>query len=98
MEFNVDNFNSLDMPETKNKLAIISELLPPIEKFLKFNFVFRNATINMKLKDLWMQYKDFDHGKSENVSIQRFSEQMRELGFEYSKQNGYSTKKYQSMS
>jgi hypothetical protein len=37
----------------------------------------------MKLKDLWIQYKEFDHGKSENVSIQRFSEQMRELGFEY---------------
>jgi hypothetical protein len=93
MEINVDNFNSLDMPETKNKLAIISELLPPIEKFLKFNFVLRNASINMKLKDLWMQYKEFDHGKSENVSIQRFSEQMRELGFEYSKQDGYSTYK-----
>ena len=40
-----------------------------------------------------MQYKEFDHGKSENVSIQRFSEQMRELGFEYSKQDGYSTYK-----
>jgi hypothetical protein len=93
MEINVDNFNSLDMPETKNKLAIISELLPPIEKFLKFNFVLRNASINMKLKDLWMQYKEFDHGKSENVSIQRFSEQMRELGFEYQKQHGYSTYK-----
>ena len=35
----------------------------------------------MKLKDLWMQYKEFDNGKSEDVSIQRFSEQMRELGF-----------------
>jgi hypothetical protein len=93
MEINVDNFNSLDMPETKSKNAIISELLPPIEKFLKFNFVLRNASINMKLKDLWMQYKEFDHGKSENVSIQRFSEQMRELGFEYSKQDGYSTYK-----
>ena len=92
MEINVDNFNSLDMPETKNKLSLISELLPPIEKFLKFNFVLRNASINMKLKDLWMQYKDFDQ-KSENVSIQRFSEQMRELGFEYQKQSGYSTYK-----
>jgi len=92
MEINVDNFNSLDMPETRNKLAIISELLPPIEKFLKFNFVLRNASINMKLKDLWIQYKEFDH-KLENVSIQRFSEQMRELGFEYSKQSGYSTYK-----
>ena len=47
----------------------------------------------MKLKDLWIQYKEFDHGKSENVSIQRFSEQMRELGFEYQKQHGYSTYK-----
>jgi hypothetical protein len=93
MEINVDNFNSLDMPETKNKLALISELLPPIEKFLKFNFVLRNASIDMKLKDLWIQYKEFDHGKSENVSIQRFSEQMRELGFEYQKQHGYSTYK-----
>lgn len=93
MEINIDNFNSLDMPETKNKLALISELLPPIEKFLKFNFVLRNASINMKLKDLWMLYKDFDHGKSEDVSIQRFSEPMRELGFEYSKQSGYSTYK-----
>ena len=44
----------------------------------------------MKLKDLWIQYKDFHNGKSENVSIQRFSEQMRELRFEYSKQNWYS--------
>lgn len=83
MEININNFNSLDMPETRNKLAIISELLPPIEKFLKFNFVLRNASIDMKLKDLWIQFKEFDHGKSENVSIQRFSEQMRELGFEY---------------
>jgi hypothetical protein len=82
MEIDVDNFNSLDMPETKSKNAIISELLPPIEKFLKFNFVLRNASIDMKLKDLWIQYKEFD-GKSENVSIQRFSEQMRELGFDY---------------
>jgi uncharacterized protein (UPF0335 family) len=46
----------------------------------------------MKLKDLWIQYKEFDQ-KLENVSIQRFSEQMRELGFEYSKQSGYSTYK-----
>jgi hypothetical protein len=90
MEIDVDNFNSLDLPETRNKLATISELWPPIEKFLKLNFVLRNASINMKLKDLWIQYKEFDQ-KSENVSIQRFSEQMRELGFEYSKQSGYST-------
>ena len=30
---------------------------------------------------------------TENVSIQRFSEEMRELGFEYQKQHGYSTYK-----
>ena len=46
----------------------------------------------MKLKNLWLAYKEFDQ-KSENVSIQRFSERMRELGFEYRKQNGYSTYK-----
>jgi hypothetical protein len=86
-EIDTENFNSLIMPETKNKLDIVAELLTPIEKFLKFTFVLRNANINMKVKELYQHFKDYDNS---NISIQRFCTLMRELGFEYHKINGYS--------
>jgi hypothetical protein len=88
-EIDTENFNSLDLPETKNKMEIIAELLTPLEKFLKFNFVLRNASIDMKVKDIHQAFKRFDI-RNENTSVQRFCTLMRELGFEYKKLNGYS--------
>ena len=80
MEINIDNFNSLDLPETKSKLSIIADLLSPIEKFLKFNYVLRNTPIKAKLKDLHENFQLFDNGKSLGVSIHKFNSDMRDLG------------------
>lgn len=91
-EIDTENFNSLNMPETRNKNDIVVELLTPIEKFLKFCFVLRNANIHSKVKDIHEQFKMYD-SKNENVSIQKFCTLMRELGFEFKKLNGYSVYK-----
>eukprot|EP01037_Dinobryon_pediforme_P042206 gene42206-52423_t len=39
MEIDTDDFNSLDMPDTTSKLDMIADLLSPIEKFLKTEFL-----------------------------------------------------------
>ena len=91
MEFNTDGFMSLEMPLTESKMIAVSELLTPLEKFLKLNFLLRNTGINEKLKTLHELYKRFDDGKYAMTSIQKFSSNMRELGFKYKPMNGYNT-------
>jgi len=81
-EINTDEFNSLDMPITKNKAEMISDLLTPVEKFLKFGFVLSKASIDMKLGDLLDMFNNFNL-KADDISPQKFSTMMRELGFDY---------------
>ena len=92
-EIYTKDFNSLNMPETKAKLELCVDLLAPIEKFLK-RYVLNNKGINEKVKDLHAKYASFcTVHKFYDASIQKFSQSMRELTFQYKKLNGYNTYK-----
>ena len=49
-EIDTTKFQSMDMPVTSAKKDLCAELLQPIEKFLKFGFLLRGMSINMKVK------------------------------------------------
>ena len=55
----------LDIPNTENKKEIIAELLTPMEKFLKYNYVLRQTGKNSYLGDLLEKYNTYNikHGK-----------------------------------
>jgi hypothetical protein len=88
-EIDVKDFNSSAIPETMNKKDAIIDLLTPMEKFLK-TFVLKKNGIKMKVKELHGMYLSAFDSKA---SVQKFCGQMRDLGFEYSKLNGYSVYK-----
>ena len=87
-EIDTESFLSSEIPETKNKADIVAELLTPIEKFLKVCFVLRNCSIDMRITDLYNDFKAFD-SRNVNISPQKFCSLMRELNFEYKKTGGY---------
>ncbi|RYH08065.1 hypothetical protein EON65_41215, partial [archaeon] len=53
LEFDSKNFKSLEMPDTTAKLNMIADLLSPIEKFLKEEFLLENAAVKLKVKELY---------------------------------------------
>ena len=89
MEIDTSDFNSLEMPDTKNKLGLIADLLSPVEKFLKFNFVVRKLGVNMKVKDLTEMFNNWTDKNT--LSIHKFCEYMRELGFEFKQRTAKKT-------
>jgi hypothetical protein len=52
MELDTDDFNSLNMPDTRARLDVIADLLTPIEKFLKIEFLLKSKPIKMKTTTL----------------------------------------------
>ena len=70
-EIDTESFLSSEIPETKNKADIVAELLTPIEKFLKVCFVLRNCSIDMRITDLYNDFKAFD-SRNVNISPQKF--------------------------
>jgi hypothetical protein len=91
-EINVDNFNSMDIPVTSAKSDLCADLLTPIEKFLKYKYFLRDISVNKKVKELHYEFDEYcANNKLFTVSIQKFAQNMRELGFNYKPQNGYNT-------
>jgi len=89
-EIDTSNFNSLDIPITKSKRDLCADLISPLEKFLKFNYLLRNKSINMKVVDLFKLYLTYaNEDKRGAISAQEFCKQMRNLGFEHQLLHGY---------
>eukprot|EP01038_Epipyxis_sp_PR26KG_P018189 gene18189-25585_t len=69
MEIDVSKFKSHEMPITDNKKDAIVELLTPIEKFLKFQYVLKSRNVKCKLVELYNEYLIYlDHNHSEYKS------------------------------
>lgn len=89
-EIDTENFNSLDMPETQNKLDLIADLMTPIEKFLKYVYIVKKNGIKEKLKSVYDKYVEYcTIYKYHHQSIQTFSKTMREYGIEHKVIKGY---------
>lgn len=88
-EVNVTNFNSLNIPITQSKKDLTADLLKPIEKFLKFEFLMKKQKLHHKPLELHEKYKSFclKSGAVTN-SLPQFTKDMRELGFEFRPSNG----------
>jgi hypothetical protein len=90
MELNTDDFNSLDMPDTRAKLDITVDLLTPVEKFLKIEFLLKNKPVKMKTKALHTKYEDFcEKNRLYSETATEFRSLMQQYGFEFKPINGY---------
>ncbi|MBS1736181.1 MAG: hypothetical protein JSS98_06175 [Bacteroidetes bacterium] len=84
-EINTDNFNSLDLPETQNKLDLIVDLMTPVEKFLKNAYILQNRSLKGKPIDIYNTYVEYctDNKFSHKTSIQLFCKNLREYGIDF---------------
>jgi hypothetical protein len=92
MEYDTTNFNSLDYPVTQAKRDLCADLLSPLEKFMKFNYLLKEKKIDILVKDFHEQFETYRAIKKypPGKSIQDTTKPMRELGFEYvPKNHGY---------
>eukprot|EP01039_Chlorochromonas_danica_P011458 gene11458-12813_t len=90
LELDTDDFKSLEMPETRAKMNMVADLLNPVEKFLKFEFLLQNTAIKLKPKELHAKYEKYceDNGLHPEKKIE-FTTNMEQYGFKYSMINGY---------
>jgi hypothetical protein len=92
-DYDINNFNSLDIPVTQSKKDSCADLLSPLEKFLKFEFLLKKKIVNVKVKDLLELFKNFctTHNLLQNnkLSIQKLNGMMRDLSFDNQKSDGY---------
>eukprot|EP00981_Chlorochromonas_danica_P013994 scaffold7211_cov247-Ochromonas_danica.AAC.10 len=90
MELDTDDFNSLDMPDTTSKLDMIADLLSPIEKFLKTEFLLPHRPIKMKIKELYEKYEKYcDHNGLKSETPAEFRTGMSQYGFNFKLISGY---------
>jgi phage/plasmid-associated DNA primase len=84
MELDTDDFNSLIMPETQTKMDMIADLLNPIEKFLKHEFLLANREIKLKIKQLYTIYEKYCDDNGLRVEIPaEFRAGMTQYGFNF---------------
>lgn len=92
-EIEFSEFNSLDIPVTQSKKDLCADLLSPLEKFLKFEFLLRKKYIKIKVKDMLELYQcfctNYNLSQNNNLSIMKFNQMMRELGLESKKTSGF---------
>lgn len=69
---------------------MVADLLNPVEKFLKFEFLLQNMAIKLKPKELHAKYEKYceDNGLHPEKKIE-FTANMEQYGFKYSMINGY---------
>jgi len=87
-EIDVSKFLSSEIPDTQTKLELISELLPPVEKFLKFHYALRKTSIDMKAVELFQEFEKSTFYKS-YINLHKFYGYMREIGFNFKCHQGY---------
>ncbi len=90
MELDTDDFNSLDIPNRTAKLDMVTDLLSPIEKFLKFEFLLSNIPIKLKIKEPYSKYEKYcgDNGLHLET-LTEFRSDMKQYGFDSKVINGY---------
>ena len=88
-ERDVTKFNSSKLPKSAKKKEYIAELLNPVHKFIKFNYLLCNKEIKrISTKDLYNQYKVYcDNIDIKIVSQRNFNGAMTELNFKYKVSN-----------
>jgi len=90
MELDTDDFNSLDMPNTTANLDMVADLLNPIEKFLKFEFLLPNIPIKLKIKELYSKYEKYCEENGLHVETPtEFRSGMKQYGFDFKTISGY---------
>lgn len=86
----ISKYDSFKIPSTKAKQDLCADLLQPIEKFLKFTFLLKNKTIDLKLKELFDLYDDYMCANGYgDVTPNGMTKQLRELGFDYKKSDKF---------
>ena len=90
MEIDTDDYNSLDMPDTQAKLNMIVDLLNPIEKFLKKEYLLKKKNVRSKVKDLYTEYEIFctENGLHCETKTE-FTSGLKQYGFEFKCIGGY---------
>jgi len=84
MKIDLSNYNSLDIPITSKKLDAIVELLPTLEKFLKFKYLLQNKNIKCKMTELYEEYENYcNSNKRHCEGLPEFKANMQNLGFIY---------------
>ena len=88
-ERDVNKFNSSKLPKSAKKKEYIAELLNPVHKFIKFNYLLCNKEIKrISTKDLYNQYKLYCGNIDIKIVSQRnFNGAMTELNFKYKVSN-----------
>lgn len=84
-------YKSNEIPSTQSKKDLCADLLSPLEKFLKCKFLLKKLAIkDVKIKDMFEMYEKYmkAHNYAE-VTPNSLTKSMRELGFEYTKNNKY---------
>jgi len=88
-ERDISNYKSNVFPVTTKKKEYISELLNPVHKFIKFNYLLCNKEIKkVSTKELYENYKTFCSNLEIKIMTQRsFNGAMSELNFKYKVSN-----------
>ncbi|MBS0284308.1 MAG: hypothetical protein JSS15_07795, partial [Proteobacteria bacterium] len=84
-EIDTNNFNSLDLPETQNKLDLIADLMTPLEKFLKYAYLLQNRSLKGKPLDIYNTYVEYciDNKYLHKSTIQSFCKDLRGYGIDH---------------
>jgi hypothetical protein len=88
LERDISNFNNRVCPLTQNKKDALINLLNPVYKFIKFNFIMCDKPINTQTKELYEQYITYCQKTEQRESKKRkFISLLREVGITYKTKN-----------
>ena len=89
LERDVSNFKSQKYPPTRKKKEYIAELMPPVHKFIKFNYLLSKKEIKrVSTKEIFNNYLVYCANNDIKECTQRkFNDAMRELNFKYISSN-----------
>jgi regulator of replication initiation timing len=95
MEVNTDDFYAQKYPETRAKRDAISERLPNEYAFLKFNYILCNRSINGKVEDIYVEYKNYCKAFSlKEIGKILFNRKLEEIGIKYVRCDNGTANKY----
>jgi hypothetical protein len=85
-----DDWNSQSyMPETIGKKDAIAERLPIEYKFIKFEYVLKNKSMNLPLKELYLHYQDYCYvNDCKSCTFYKFIAKLRDVSINYKKSHG----------
>lgn len=89
LERDISKFASHIYPVSKKKKEYISELLHPVHKFLKFNYLLYNKCIeNIPTRKMLDDYNIYANNRElKPLSIRKFNDAMREINLSYTNKN-----------